>query len=261
MRIQQRRCAGVALTVIVAVLAGTGCGSSSNTDSAHIRAVNFSANAGNAAVTVNGGAIGGNLTFGQTADYNFIGQGSSTFAFTTDAKLLPLLVFPASPTLTLKTGSFYTGYLLGRSDVAGKADPRFLQTVVTGARGAAANYSAAVPYSAPPSGSANVRILNAAPDAPSIDVLVNGKLAYAAVAYPPYPTVAADTTVSSVNPVTAYAAVPTSSLSVQVNTAGTAQVLVPATSVSVAAGSAYTLVITEPTVTPAPTFGLQAVSD
>ena len=258
MRNQQRLTAGIAFAVIAAALAGAGCGSSSSTDTAHIRAVNFSANSGNAAVTVNGGAVDGNLTFGQTSTYNFIGQGSSTLSFTTDATLPANFTQPPSPILTLNTGSYYTAYLIGRSDAT---DARFLQTVITGDQGAAAIYAGTTIYSLPPSGLANIRVLNAAPDAGAVDVLVNGKPTpiFAAVAYPAFPS--GTSPAPAVTPVTPYLAITPNSLTVQINAAGTAKVLVPAASISLTAGNAYTLVVTEPTLTPAPTYGLQTVSD
>ena len=246
-----------ALTAMAA-MAAAGCGSSSNTDTAHIRSVDVAVNAGNASVTVNGGAVNGNQTFGQMTGYDFVGQGLSTFGFTTDAKLMANITLPVSPTLTLNTGSYYTTYLIGRSDVAGRASPSFLQAVVTGDRGAAAEFSSPALYVAPPSGQAYIRILNAAPDAGAIDVLIDGKPAFPAVAYPILPTKVSGTA-SAANPVTVYEAFSASSLTVQVNAAGTATVLVPATSLSVSSGNAYTLAVTEPTIKP--TYGVQIVSD
>ena len=266
MRSLQQRGAVVALAALGGILAGAGCGSSSNTDSAHIRAVNVALNAGNAAVTVNGGAIDGNLAFGQISNYNFIGQGSSTFGFTTSTTFPALVSLPIGPTLTLTNGSFYTSYLIGRADSALKAtDPKFLQSVVTGDRAAAANYTTSAPYAAPPAGSVNIRILNAAPDAGPVDVLINGKTVYTAVTYPQFPTVPVGSPVgtkaAAVNPVTAYLAVSASGPTIQVNAAGTANVLVPATALAVTTGRVYTVLVTEPTNTPATTYGLQAVPD
>jgi len=251
---RQQPAAFIALAAIAA-MTGAGCGSSSNTDTAHIRAVNVAPNAGSAAVTVNGGAVDGTLNFAQISTYNYIGQGDSIFSFTTTTTLPTNITIPPSPHLTLSTGSYYTSYLIGRTDVQGEADPRFLQTVVTGDRGASANYASPALYTNPPTGEANIRILNAAPDARSVDVLINGAVTYAAAAYPKFPVVEA------VNPVTAYLPLPISGIKVQVNVAGTATVLVPATSVSVSSGNAYTIVVTEPTVTPTPTYGLLTVGD
>ena len=266
MRILQQRGALVALAAIAGVLVSAGCGSSSSTDSAHVRAVNVASSAGNAAVTVNGGAIDGNMAFGQISNYNFIGQSSSLFGFTTSVTFPTPTTLPVGPTLTLSTGSFYTGYLIGRADAAIKTtDPRFLQSVVTGDRGASASYTPSLPYTPPPTGSANIRILNAAPDAGPVDVLINGRTAYAAVAYPRFPTVPpgspAGTPTPAVNPVTAYLAVSASAPTIQVNAAGTATVLVPTTPLSVSSGNVYTVLITEPTITPTTTYGLQTVPD
>ncbi len=266
MRSLQQRGAVVAFAAIAGVLVSAGCGSSSSTDSAHIRAVNVAVNAGSAAVTVNGGAIDGNLAFGQISNYNFIGQSSSLFGFTTSVTFPAPTTLPVGPTLTLKTGSFYTGYLIGRADTAIKTtDPRFLQSVVTGDRGASASYTPSLPYTPPPAGSANIRILNAAPDAGPVDVLINGKTAYAAVTYPRFPTVPAGSTAGTpapaVNPVTAYFAVSASAPTIQVNAAGTATVLVPAAPLAITSGNVYTVLITEPTTAPTTTYGLQTVPD
>lgn len=267
MRSQQQRGAAIALAAITAVLAGAGCGSSSNsTDSSHIRAVNVAVNAGNASVTVNGGAVDGNLAVGQVSKYNFIGKGDSTFGFTTDVALGSLVQLRVGPTLALNNGSYYTGYLIGRTDVTNKnTDPKFLQSVVTGDRGAAVNYTLSSPYAAPPSGSANIRVLNAAPDAGPVDVLINGKIAYAAVAYPVFPTVPVSIPPAkiapAVNPVTAYIAVPASGQTIQVNAAGTGTVLVTAAPFVISSGNVYTVVITEPTVVPTLTYGLVTVTD
>ena len=267
---QRRGGAALALlgmgTVWGVLAAGCGSSSSNGSSTAHIRGVNVATATATVAtddVLVNGAALGGDLAFGEVSSYNFIGGGDSTFSFTTTAALATGITSPPSPILTLNTGSSYTAYLIGRTDVQGKADPRFLQTVVTGDRGAAAAY-AATPYAGPPAGQANVRILNGAADAGAVDVLVNGAVAFAAVAYPTFPTVStagtvATTTGVATTPVTAYQGVPSGTISVQVNKAGTATVVVPATNVGVSGGGAYTLVVTEPT--NAPTYSLKLVSD
>ena len=246
-----------------------GCGSSSNSATAHVRVRAFSPNAGTAGVLVGGeagqGAVGGDLNFGEGSAYQYIGEGVAYFYFSTTASVPANITTPPRQTLQLNNGSYYSAYLIGRSDVLGVADPRFLQTVVTGDRGAAGNYSSGTPYSDPPSGQANVRVLNAAPDAGftaprtagAVDVLVNGRVAFAGVAYPKLPT--GTNSVTAAPPATAYQALPGGTLSVQVNVAGTSTVLVPATSISVSGGQAYTLVVTEPTITP--TYGLLTQSD
>ena len=255
--------AGATLTALLSA----GCGSTSTDPTARLRGVDLSPNAGTAGVLANSYALGGDLSFGQASPYLFAGQGVSTFGLTASASAPSgvTITYPAGPTLQLNNNQFYTAYLIGLAalpDVSlAKPDPRLLQTVVTGDRGGAAGYTAAAPYSDPPAGQANLRILNGAPDAGTVDVLINGKPAFAGVAYPVFPTrvAATDTTAPAVIPVTLYQAVPSGTLSVQVNATGTSTVLVPATDVSLSGGKAYTLVVTEPTA--APTYGLYTSND
>jgi len=252
-----------------------GCGSSGSDSQAQIRYANFAVNGATANVTANG-AAGGDLNQGEVSGYSFLGGVPVNFGYTTTAKLpADIGTIGVSPQARLQfnVGSFYTGYLIGRSDVRGRLDQRFLQTVATGNRGAAAAYTAAAPYAAPPSGQANLRILNAAPDAGftapnttgAVDVLINGKVAYAGVAYPPLLRAVGTATSAGVAyapaavPVTPYQAVPSGTLSVQVNLAGTSTVLVPPTSVPVTSGNVYTLVVLETNVTPA--YGVLLVND
>ncbi len=256
----------------LAALLSAGCGSSGSDPTARLRGVDLSPSAGTAGVLANSYALGGDVNFGQGSSYLYAGQGVSTFGFTTSTATPSgvTITYPPSPTLQLNTNSFYTAYLIGLAalpDVGlGKPDTRLRQPGVPGDRGAAAGYTAAAPYSDPPSGQANVRILNGAPDAGPVDVLINGKPVFIGVAYPALPKRAAltDTTAPAVTPVTLYQAVPSGTISVQVSatgaaTTGAATVLVAATSVSVSGGKSYTLVVTEPTT--APTYGLYTASD
>jgi len=245
----------------LSVLLSAGCGSSGSDPTGRIRGVDLSPTAGTAGVLANSYALGGDLSFGQNSPYLYAGQGVSTFGFTstTNIPLGVTITYPASPTLQINNNSFYTAYLIGLAAVpdvgVAKTDPRLLQTVVAGDRGAAAGYTD------PPSGQANLRILNGAPDAGPVDVLINSRPAFTNVAYPAFPTRVADTdaTAPAVTPVTLYQAVPSGTLSVQVNSAGKPAVLVPAASISVSSGKSYTLVVTEPTA--APTYGLYTSSD
>ena len=253
-----------------------GCGSSSSSSTAHIRGADFSVNGGTTGVLVNSTAVGGDLSFGQTSAFNYVGQGVSAFSFTTSATPATITVggttttvIPPSSKLQLNNDSYYTAYLIGRVDVApltsARADPRFLQTVVAGDKGAAANYQASAAsaatavYADPPSGQANIRILNAAPDAGPVDVLIGGKPAFTSVTYPVLPLGLSTDQVAAANPVTAYSALPSGTISVQVNAAGTATVLVPPTPISVGSGQSYTLLVTEPAVTP--TYSLATEAD
>ena len=269
----KRRMVAPALLGLGGVLAAlsAGCGSSSTSATARIRGADFSVNGATTGVLVNLTAVGGDLSFGQASSYNYVGQGASTFSFTSSGAAAPTTVagtatstvFPPNPKLQLNNNSYYTAYLIGRVDVQpltiAKTDPRFLQTVVTGDKGAGAAYSSGAAYSDPRSGQANVRFLNAAPDAGPVDVLIGGKVVFPAVAYPAIPAGIAGQSVAAVTPVTAYAALPSGTLSVQVNAAGTATALVPPTSISVSSGGVYTVVVTETAITP--TYGLSTESD
>ena len=274
MHLLRRRGMAASILLIAASAAGVlsaGCGSSSTSATARIRGVDLSVNGGNTGVLVNSTAVGGDLSFGQASPYNYVGQGLSTFSFTTSASTSTVTtagtttnaVFPPNSQMQLNNDSYYTAYLIGRVDVAPKtialADPRFLQTVVAGDKGAAANYQTGSTYTDPPSGEANVRILNAAPDAGPVDVLISGKSAFTSVTYPVLPSGVAGNDVPAVNPVTAYSALPSGTLSVQVNAAGTSTVLVPPTSISVSSGQSYTVSVTETSITPA--YGISARSD
>lgn len=269
----KRRHAAPVLLGLGGVLAAlaAGCGSSSTSATARIRGADFSVNGATTGVLVNLTAVGGDLSFGRTSSYNFVGQGVSTFSFTSSGQAATTtvagtatgIVFPPNSQLQLNNNNYYTAYLVGRVDVQpltiAKTDPRFLQTVVTGDKGAAAAYSSGTAYTDPPSGQANIRILNAAPDAGPVDVLIGGKVVFSAVTYPAIPAGIANQSVPAAIPVTAYAAQPSGTLSVQVNAAGTATVLVPATSISVGSGSVYTVIVTETAITP--TYSVVLESD
>lgn len=272
MQIRQRW--GLAALAALGSLAVAGCGSSSSDSTARIRSADYAVNGRTANVTVNTAINGGDLTQGQSTPYNFIGDGLSDFGFVTTATLPPDIgTIGTAPNsrLQLNNGSFYSAYLIGRADVRGKLDQRFLQTVVTGDRSSAAAYNGTVKYAAPPSGQANVRVLNAAPDAGftapntvgAVDVLINGKVAYSAVAYPPLLLATGNANAGTVAyapavvPVTPYQAVASGTISVQVNVAGTATVIVPPTNLSVSSGSVYTLIVSETDITPAYTVTLE----
>ncbi|MGI4790040.1 MAG: DUF4397 domain-containing protein [Janthinobacterium lividum] len=273
MHLLRRR--GIAAPILLGIggLLGTlfaGCGSNSSSATARIRGVDLSVNGSTTGVLINQTAVGGDLTFGQVSSYNYVQQGISTFSFTTTSTAATTtvsgvatgIVVPPDATLQLNNNSFYTAYLIGRADVApltvARADPRFLQTVVAGDKGAAANYLT-TPYSDPPSGEANVRILNAAPDSGPVDILIGGKIVFSSATYPILPAGITGTTNTAVNPMTAYSPQTSGNLSVQVNAAGTSTVLVPPTNISVSGGQSYTVAVTETAITP--TYGLATQND
>ncbi len=279
--LKRRHAAPVLLGLGGLAALSAGCGSSSTSATARIRGADFSVNGATTGVLVNSTAVGGDLAFGQSSLYNFVGQGVSTFSFTssgqaattTVAGTATSTVFPPNPKLQLNNNSYYTAYLIGRVDVqpltVTKTDPRFLQTVVTGDKGAAANYAGSggsgpgtaviAGYSDPPPGQANIRILNAAPDAGPVDVLIGGKVVFPAVAYPAIPAGIAGQSVNAITPTTIYGIQPSGTLSVQVNAAGTSTVLVPATPLTIGSGGVYTVVVTETAITP--TYGIGMESD
>lgn len=257
--------------VAAGALLSAGCGSSSTDPTARIRTVDLSGNSGTVGILVNGAANGGDLNFGSASPYNYVGQGISTFSFSSNTTVPTGITYPPSAILQLNNSSFYTAYLIGRADVVNvnnTTDPRFLQTVVTGDRGAATYAAGTAAYTAPPSGQANLRILNGAPDAgytgPNpgmVDVLINGHIVFSNVSYPKLLSAGTTgaTAVAATQPTTPYQAVPSGTLSIQVNVAGTATVVVPPTNVSLSGGGVYTVVVTEPTT--APTYGLYTASD
>ena len=81
---QRRGIAASGLLIIGGMTAAlsSGCGSSSSSSTARIRGADFSVNGGTTGVLVNSTAVGGDLTYGQTSSYNYVGQGVSTFSYT-----------------------------------------------------------------------------------------------------------------------------------------------------------------------------------
>ena len=254
-----RAAALLCLSLFVPALLG-GCGSAGGSkDYARIRVADAAVNALTANVLVNGSSANGDLLQGAVSPYLYIGTGNATFFYTTTASLPASAVPLTEPTVDLVNGQFYTAYLVGRADVhadnptaLSPTDTRFLQVVV-----------APDTHPAVPSGQAAVRVLDAAPDGGTVDVLVNGAApasAFSGVQYQPF----VSTTLAA-----PYADIPAGSVSVQVNAAGTTAAVFPAQTLSLAAGTAYTLLIQQVTapvtsstgvVTP-PAYILKLVSD
>lgn len=223
----------LASTALLGTALLAGCGGSSGTSgtsSARVRVFDAATNAGTANILVNGGSGYGNQVFLGTSPYLYLATGASTFTYT--STLLPTGAVSTPTTYTLNDGVFYTAYLIGRADVPA-TDGRYLQVVV------------ANDANTPASGQAGVSVLNAAPDAGSVDVSVNNT---------PFPGVAYPTAAKQA---TAYQSVAAGAVSVTVKAAGTSTVLVPATPLTVAAGQSYTLLVTEPTT--APTYAVTLV--
>lgn len=266
------------------VLAGSvllsGCGSGGGVKpTAQVRAVDVATNVVNtfttpptdtAVVTVNGGAADNLVVpYGTPTGYLYVQSGTSAFAgsttmtIPTDTSLSTTAnqtetTFIAPPTNNqlLATGSFYTGYLVGRPDVPNppgynlpnttptNLDPRFLCVVVC-----------PDDQAAPPTGDATVRVVDGIcdpeitstnpPTLPKIDVYING------TAVPSLQQLAFDT----VTPPTTTSAplfLPQGTFPIEVKDDATGAVLIPAANtaaptITLAAGNKYTLAISEPT--------------
>ncbi len=257
---------GAALLALSAAgLAGCG-GVGGNNAAARVRAIDAAVNAGTANILVNGASANGDqqtLTGTEVSPYLYIsGDRTSSFSYNSSVTPAANILVPTAPNLTLSNGQFYSVFLIGRIDVTPAPtapgtkvvnDPRFLQVVVTRDS-----------HDTPASGSALVRVVDAAPDGGAVDVAVGGTVlpSYSGLSFQeptsdflaaPYVNVAAGT------------------LSVQVNQTGTTTPLFAPVSVAVSAGKVYTLIITQPTAgttsttaggtTTAPTFGLQTIQD
>ncbi len=258
---------GAAALLGLSALSLAGCGGvGGNSAAARVRAINAAVNAGTANILVNGASANGDqqsLSQSSVSPYLYIsGDRASSFSYTTSVTVPTTIVTPTVPNLTLSNGQFYSVFLIGRSDVTplptapgnkSANDPRFLQVVVTRDS-----------HNAPTSGSALVRVVDAAADGGAVDVSVNGS------------TLAGYSGLSFQEPITDFLAapyvnVPSGSVSVQVNKAGTTTPLFAPVSTPLSAGKAYTLVLTEPSAgeaatttgstATAPTFGVQTIQD
>lgn len=211
-----------------AVFALTGCGGVGNTSAARMRAVDAATNAGTVNLLVNSSASYGDQTNFSASAYYYISSGTSAFSALADTQN------PTTQTATvsnhsLDTNQFYSAFLVGRADIP-TTDHRFLQVRVT---------SDQKPSSIP-SGQSEIRVIDAAPDAGTVDVLVNGAVpnaSFGALSFsaPTQPFLLAP-----------YVPVAAGSLKIAVNASATSTAVIPATEVSVAAGRVYTLIVTEP---------------
>lgn len=214
-----------------AVLALTGCGGVGNTVSARLRAVDAATNAGTTNLLVNSSGSYGDQTYFNASQYFYISTGSSAFSALANTQTSTAET-AATSNHNLSKDQFYTAYLVGRPDVAPGTgtDTHYLQVHVTQDNKPSIG-----------AGQAAIRVLDAAPDAGAVDVLVNGAA--------PAPSF---TDLTFMNPgdtfVTApYTLVSAGTLSVTVNVTGTSTAVIPATNISVQAGKAYTILVTEPT--------------
>jgi hypothetical protein len=150
-----------------------GCGGGSSDSNTHCRFVNTVYNT-QASVTVAGQPLNinsqTNLPFGGATFYNNVPNGTDTIAFNLTNWSGPLPF--ASLSEGLNTGIYYTDFVMGRQDITDPTNPRFpVQIFATDDR------------TTPGTGNARMRIVDAAPDAGTIDVRVNGNPIVAAIGY------------------------------------------------------------------------------
>ncbi|HEX5323181.1 MAG TPA: DUF4397 domain-containing protein [Capsulimonadaceae bacterium] len=221
------------LTLIVGCLSAlTGCSSNSpNSNVAEIRAVDACSNGGTATIIINEGTAAGQQTFFQASPYLFLQGGAAGFQFTLTGP--PAGTF-AAPNEVIAAGGVYSAVMIGRADVTDEIDARFPKLVfLQDNTGRIAG------------GSAGLRVLNAAPDSPNVDLVVDGAV------------VASNTSYAHNS---GYVSVPPGGRSVQVNQAGTSTVLAGPQNISLAVGKHYTIYFVEPDVS-TPTFGLRLLGD
>lgn len=234
-RAPQTGAALVSLAALAGAVLFAGCGGgsgSSNASTARIRAFDAIANGGTATISVNGNAIRGSQTFAVGTTYQFLGNGASSAAFSLSANAAT--TYPAI-TQTFTVGSFYSLFAVGRADITSATDPRYPSLLVT-----ADNFTNL------PLGQAAVRVVQAAPDAGSVDVLVNGAAVTTGAAFK---SVSSDVNVSA------------GTATIQVNKAGTNTILAGPQALPVTGGHVYTVLVLEPTVSPAPAYGIQGLDD
>lgn len=218
-----------------ALLAGCSGSGSSLSNTARVRAITAISNGGSATISVNGSAVVGSQNYFGVSAYQSQNTGSASVTFSLSAN--SGTTYP-SLTQTFSSGTFYSLILVGRSDITSPTDPR---------------YPAILPVSdlltTPSTSQASLRVINAAPDAGNVDVLVNSSAALSAGAY---------------KAVGGYVNEPSGNVNIQVNQAGTNTILVTAQAVSLTSGHAYTVYVLEPTVSTSSTaasYGIQESDD
>ncbi len=205
-------------------LAVAGCGGSTgNGNSARIRAIDLSPNGGSATVFINSGAANGTQNFEQNSSYLYLQGGTSSITFDLSSNL-----DLSTPTLTraLANGDAYTVVVIGRADAEATTAPSYPNIIFMLDQAPA-----------PPAGDAEVRIINAGPDAGAVNV-TSGSTAID----PGLPYGVAEP----------YMALPAGSSTIKTTDVSTGITLVNKT-VSFSAGQTYTLYIVEPTLAPTTT--------
>ena len=246
----------LALLSAATVALVSGCsGSQTPKANAQIRAIDAATNGQTTTVIINQSeAFGEQQISSPVSGYLYVQTNTpSTFSYTsgtpkasdlTYTSDLPTGVVAPVTTQTLTTGALYTEYLVGRPD----------QVVASGAQPASAMQVLVYPDVArsASTGHTTVRVLDAAPNAGNVDVLINGA------------RVATNVPFASLSSIVA---ANSGSVTVQVNATGTSTVLVPSTPLTFADTAVETIIVTEPTAptaasaTTALTYGVKQIED
>ncbi len=223
--------AGLSTLIVGAACLMSGCGGSSNngTTNAQVKSYDAIPNGGTAAVTVSGG-LNATVTAFNGSAYVFATPGLQNASFTLTGP--PTFTSPNYAT-SINSSAYYTAILVGRDDVASN-DARAPQLVLAGDD-----------QTSPSSADSRIRVVNAAPDAGNVDVLVNGVNTAPNTAYPSF---------------TSYSELAAGSATITVRQTGSATIIVPSTVFSTTAGHRYTIYVTEPTVS-TPAYAFQVVQD
>lgn len=236
MQFHYRSTLGLISTAVVCLAAVVlaGCSGSSNSNASsnsRIRGVDMVGNGGSATIFVNAGALNQALNFEQTSRYLYLKGGSSTVTFTLSNT--PNTAY-GQITSTLNSGDAYSAIVIGRDDVP-TVDSRRPQVIVS-----------LDDQTAPPAGDARVRIIHAAPDLDAVDVSLNGTLIGTSVAYT-HPA--------------AYVDVVAGSDTFTFLAAGTSTPVAKSVTYNLSSGGIYSVYLTEPTVSPALTYGTFLTND
>lgn len=230
---QGRALAGLGLLGGAALLAGCGGSGSSNSASPQVRAVNALSNGGNATIFVNGTTVSGSQSYFSASGYQSLGNAASSVTFTLSGVSSGTSFPPVTANLLI--GNYYSAILVGRADITAPVDPRYPSVIVT-----------ADTLTTPSSSQAELQIVQAAPDAGGVDILVNGTTVASGAAY---------------KSVSSYFGEPSGNVTVQVSQTGSNTVLVTPQTLSLSSGHVYTIYVVEPTITPTPGYGIQDTDD
>jgi len=205
----------IAVAAIVIVLPG--CGGGSSDPNTHLRYIN-TVYGSQAQVYCNSQALNLNgnpqLAFGSATFYNNVSSGTNTLKFLLSA--LPNTTF-TSLSESMSSGSYYTDFVFGRTDAPSTSSSYPVQSF------------AGDDHSSPATGNCRMRIIDAAPDAGSLDVLHSGTALAKKVGY------------ESIGSMNEFGA---GTQNIVVNLTGTSNSIATQT-VTLNAGQIYTLVILE----------------